>query len=76
MSRWKSRGELLSELDNGALYAGVVNLIVWAFSAGVVWTKLQNLEHRVLNGITTTLKEQGNEIQKIERRCAARHGED
>ncbi|MCK5610014.1 hypothetical protein KAR91_49530 [Candidatus Pacearchaeota archaeon] len=43
-----------------------LNAVAWVFSAGVVWTKLRNLEDIVKNGLSGKVDKQGLKIAALE----------
>ena len=45
-----------------------LNAVAWVFSAGVVWTKLRNLEDIVKNGLTGKVNKHGEKIARLEAR--------
>ena len=45
-----------------------LNVIAYVFSAGVVWTKIKNLEDIVSNGLSEKVSEHGEQIAALEAR--------
>ena len=50
----------------------ICTLLVWSFSAGVVWQKLKALEKAVMNGITTEQQRQAQAIENLKATCHER----